>query len=455
MLSRIHLPSTGIAIATAFFISVLGVGSLAPIALGPSLGSVAALGLVFLAYRHLATFCVAWLVLAGMSLEMTLHDLIDPSTYTATIATVKVTQLGLGVLCALRYGARLDPFSPAWAYLGIFAIGLVHGLHPGLTGIDSLRSLAGSVAPFAFCFCRPPRGWADAMIRATCWLPLISLAGGLILYAAGLRQVMIDSGGLRLAGLGHPAFLAGVCLAAVYASLIRLYRQGHRSDLVLLGMNLVILVLTGARAPLACAVFVTSATFAFIPSIAMPAHRRWLILLCVAALLPLLGLVEHTLSDIRLFNLLATDDTTHLSGRDLLWPAFEAAAEQSYWVGWGLGSGNVIIPPDSEVAQLLQTWAAHNEYLRMEVEGGQIGRALLIAAFSIWAIRRTRLLPLAERRILRLVFVAFAVHALTDNVLISTPTSVLFSFVAAVFAGGGPHEAATWRSHLPRPAAVA
>ncbi len=41
----------------------------------------------------------------------------------------------------------------------------------------------------------------------------------------------------------------------------------------------------------------------------------------------------------------------------------------------GLGAGNFIISPDSEVAKLLQTWAAHNEYLRMEVEGGSSGVA--------------------------------------------------------------------------------
>ncbi len=32
----------------------------------------------------------------------------------------------------------------------------------------------------------------------------------------------------------------------------------------------------------------------------------------------------------------------------------------------------------------MQTWAAHNEYLRMQVEGGQIGRALLIVLFCRW-----------------------------------------------------------------------
>jgi hypothetical protein len=32
----------------------------------------------------------------------------------------------------------------------------------------------------------------------------------------------------------------------------------------------------------------------------------------------------------------------------------------------------------------------------------------------------------------------YAVHAITDNVLISTPACVMFAFVTAVFARGGP-----------------
>jgi O-antigen ligase len=105
-----------------------------------------------------------------------------------------------------------------------------------------------------------------------------------------------------------------------------------------------------------------------------------------------LVLLVHSLTDIRLFNVLAAY-TTDLSGRELLWPLFERAANQSYWLGWGPGAGNFIISPDSEVAKLLQTWAAHNECLRMEVEGGQLGRGLLVVAFVLWVARRTQHLP--------------------------------------------------------------
>ncbi len=454
MLTAVRLPSPGMALLSIFFAAVLAVAGLVPVALWPLLGAAALFGFAFLGWRHLIGFSVAWLLLAGVSLEMTLHDLVGPSAYGATIAVVKAAELGLAGLCMLRYGPRLDAFNPAWAYLAIFVIGLLHGLHPGLSTADSLRSLAGSVAPFAFCFSRPPRDWAAAMIRATRWIPLLSVAGGAALDVAGLRPLFVDSGGARLAGLGHPAFLAGVCLAAVYACLIRLYRGGGRGDLALLGVNFLILTLTGARAPLAYGVAVTAVTLAFIPAPGIPARQRWLLLLGAATLLPALALLDPALSDIRLFNILTTD-TTDLSGRNLLWPSFEHAADQSFWFGWGLGAGNFIIPPDSDVAQLLQTWAAHNEYLRIEVEGGQIGRGLLIVAFTLWTIRHTRRLPRAERQIMRLIFIAFAAHAVTDNVLISTPASVLFSFVAAVFVGEARTVPPARGSDLPKATAVA
>jgi O-antigen ligase len=77
--------------------------------------------------------------------------------------------------------------------------------------------------------------------------------------------------------------------------------------------------------------------------------------------------------------------------------------------------------------------AAHNEYLRIQVEGGQLGLGLLIALFVLWVARHTSRLCRSDKVIMRLVFVAFAVHAYTDNVLIATTGCVFFAFATAVF----------------------
>lgn len=440
------LSAAALALAAAF-----GGGLIAPPLFGLALYVSVAAGVVFLAYRNTTGFCVAWLLVTSASLEMTLHDLVGDEMYQTTIAAVKGVEIALALLCALRFGGRADLLNPVWAYLAMLGAGMTHGLYPGLTAVDSLRSLIGSAAPFAFCFCRLPGSWGDAIVRTTKWCPLLVVLACVPLDLTGVRPLFVESGGARLAGLGHPAFLAGVCLPAIYACLIQLYREGRRGDLWLLAANFLILLLTGARAPLAYAVAVSGLSLVSIRSVTFPPRYRLLLVLAAGAALPVLALLATDLGEIRLFNVVA-NETANLSGRTLLWPAFEAAAAQSPWFGWGIGAGNVVIPPDGRIVQVLHTWAAHNEYLRMQVEGGEVGRALLIMLFAAWVIGHTRHLRVADRRIMRLAFLAFACHAMTDNVLISTPACVLFAFATAAFTRDGEPAA---RLALPGRVAVA
>jgi hypothetical protein len=394
----------------------------------------AALGVGFLAFRHTVGFCVAWLLIAGSTLEMAIGDWWGGGAFQAIIAMVKAAELGLGLICILRFGPRLDEFDPAFAYLFMFAGGLVHGLYPDMTVADSLRSLIGSAAPFVFCFSRVPLDWARGMIRMTMWIPLLTVVGGGGLDVLGLRPLFTDSGGWRLAGLGHPAFLGGFCLSAIYAGLFELLRHGRRGDLALLGVNFVLLAATGARAPMMYAAAVTLVVLLATRSPAFPARTRLLLLLGLCAAMPLVLVVAGSLPQVRLFNLLTSEDAGNLSGREILWPAFERAADASPWLGWGLGAGNVIIAPGSDVAELIGTRAAHNEYLRMGVEGGDIGRALLIGCFVLWGLRGSAALPRDQKLLMALIFVAFACHAYTDNLLISTSACIFFTLLTAVFA---------------------
>ena len=71
----------------------------------------------------------------------------------------------------------------------------------------------------------------------------------------------------------------------------------------------------------------------------------------------------------------------------------------------------------------------------MPVEGGQLGRGLLIVLFVLWVVQHTRRLRRTDKVIMRLVFLGFAAHAYTDNVLIATTACVFFTFATAVFAG--------------------
>jgi O-antigen ligase len=412
---------------------MVAIAWLFPSMLPDLVGALLAASALVLAYRHLTLAWVAWLIATGMSLEMTLNDLIGPEAFQITIAAVKGTEIGLSGLLLLRFGMARDVFNPAWGFAAMATTGVVAGVHPDMSAADMVRSLIGSVTPFLLFFCRKPPGWGQTILRAVACVPVISVVLGSILDLAGIRPLFVDSGGIRLEALGHPAFLAGVCLPSIYAGLLHWLRTASPRSALLMGANLMILFLTGARAPIAYCALVIAISLAFAPEAAVPRAHRLVIITAGFACVPILLFLGEAYGSLRLFSLLAGDSGSDLSGRQLLWPAFEAASAQAPWFGWGLGAGNFILPHEGQVAQMLKTWAAHNEYLRIQVEGGYIGRSLLIFLFVAWVTTHTRRLPPMERMVMRVIFLAHALHAMTDNVLISTPACVFFAFVAAVF----------------------
>ena len=374
----------------------------------------------------------AWLLLAGTSPEMWLGDLMPGYENTIT-AVVKMIGLALAGVCMLRYGARLDMLNPAFAFIGIFVIGFAHGLFPTLTAMDSVRSLIGSAAPFAFSFSRMSRRWCHTMITATIWVSPVIVLFGVLLAGAGLRPLFDNvDGTLRLEGSTHPAFLGGFAMTGVYASLVELYRDGRSKHLGAMVINFLILVATGARAPLAYALLVTAASFFMLKSVHFPARRRIPLVLAGMLVLPLGVALATGSSSIRLLTVLS-GEASDLSGRDLIWPFFQRAWDASPLFGWGVGASKMVLDPDSLLAKLLGTTAAHNEYLRIGVEGGYFGLGLLISMLALWAIRHTRDMRATDRFILRGVFICFAAHSLTDNTLISATASVLFAWVSTVF----------------------
>jgi hypothetical protein len=149
---------TALGIYSAFALAAIA-AVLTPTLFWLPLAIVAAVACGVLVFRNLTTACVVWLLLAASTLELTLADLIGPGAYQTTIAAVKATELVLALLCAARFGPYPDLFNPSLAFLAMFIAGLAHGLHPDLTRAASLRSLIGSVAPFAFAFSRLSPRW--------------------------------------------------------------------------------------------------------------------------------------------------------------------------------------------------------------------------------------------------------------------------------------------------------
>ena len=400
-----------------------------------ALGLLACVGVVVL--RLPVAACAFWVLLAGTTPEVW-FPAIHAGTENIATAVVKVMGLGLVAICILRYGLTIDLFNPGFAYLLIFMIGLGHGLYPTLTIGDSLRTLIGSAAPFAFSFSRLSRRWCAAVIEATIWVPTAILGFGAVMAVVGLKPFLFpdEGGSVRLAGTTLPAFLGGFAMAAFYACLIELYRTGRNRYLYLLVLNFVILFGSGARSPLGCAVVVGGIAFFAMKSEGFTLRKRVLPLIMGLMMLPILLFVAATSNSIRLLTVLSGDNAEGLSGRDVIWPFFEATFAASPTFGWGIGTGKLVVDPDSLTAKLLGTTAAHNEYLRMGCEGGYVGIGLLMIFMALWTWRWSRTTVRTDRIIVRLIMVGFALQSITDNTLIAPTASVLFTWMSAVFARG-------------------
>jgi O-antigen ligase len=419
--------------------ALAGIALAMPVALLAVLAAAVVVTAIYLVITFPVAATVLWLVVCGSMPDMWLGDFLGPEWVAPLTAAIKLPGLLLALCLGLRWGFRADPFNPAWVFGAMFLGGFAHGLYPDLPVAESLRSLLGSVAPFAFSFVALPRHWCRAVLRVTPYVPLIAVGFGIALAAAGLRPLFIGAIGARLAGSGHPAFLAGFAMAGVWAALLALVQDRRRRDVLLLLLNLVILVLTGARAPMAIALAATLAALFLVPTGGDRRwlRLRWLFLSDTLAAAAALFAAAHYGGDARILELLRGDEGG-FSGRELIWPLFRAARDASPLVGWGVGAGKVLVPMDDPLAHLLGTNAAHNEYLRVAVEGGWIGLAALIAAFALWTRWHLRAAPRPARIVLWLAMLAIAVHAYTDNVLIATTTTGVFTFLSAAFGAAAP-----------------
>ena len=415
---------------------LLGLGLALVMLTHPALVVVLELGLgllllACLAYAKPVWAMAGWLVLVESSPEMWLSDLIGH--HEVIIALLKAAGLAIIGLAALRDGARFDRANPSFAFGAMFIGGLVHGFWPGLTLLASIRSLIGSAAPFAAGFLRLTTPMRRAIITITIIGPVLTVGFGAMLDALGVRAMLgYQQGALRLAAASSPAFLGGFAMIGIYAALLAYLRTGQSRWLGWIGVDFIVLVATGARAPLGLASVVVLATLLAIPSPRLTLQRRLLLLSLLGALGGIMLLALPDFSFIRVIDLWRLGEAGDLSNRTLIWPAFERAIAASPWLGWGVGAGKVVVNLHSALGELLGTNAAHCEYLRIPTEGGLLGAALLLALLVLWLWQGSHRLPADQRRVIRLVFFAFAVQSLTDNTLIATTSLAFFTWARAV-----------------------
>lgn len=383
-----------------------------------------ALLVVALVAPRLAVF--AAMAVVGLSPDGWLADL---GVTADMVVPQKLMMVGLAGLLVARFGLRADLANPILPFGALFAITSARPYGFGLTFGETARSFIGTVAPWTLGFARMPLYIAAAFLTMIELLPLIQVAVGALLEAGGIRT-LLDLGG-RLRALKNPPTLAHFSLWAIVVGTSQLLRTGRMRHMVLLGLNGLILLATGARAPTAYAALFCGACLLFMPTPRFGGWRRMLVLLASAVVLVAGLTAMMTMGPIR-----ALDSETGASGRDLIWPLFVDAIRAEPFFGNGIGAARFVLDEEDPLAQLIGTTAAHNEYLRIATDVGLVGLAAFFASMVAWCLALSRPLVRRERFMLRFAFVIYAALSITDNTIISLTSLVFVSFVTAFSARG-------------------
>lgn len=373
---------------------------------------------------------------------------------------LKVMPFTLAAMLMLRYGFAPAVNWPFLAFTAIAAMSLVV-LPMGRVGDypDMVRSFVGSTAPFVLAFAAAPRRLWSLLCKGVIMVPLVSAVVG-VLYSLVGPHYVLDPLNQRFQGMHNAPFLAGFCVTAVFASTLE-YLRGFRPVWLALGAaNLLVLLATQARAPTAAVALFLLLVFIAARGQVFPLRRKADLLM--GGMLPgLMVLVPAFLFAMDRF--IGVDGEFNYSGRDVIWPYFLDAIQNRPLFGYGLGAGKLIVDPEDPLIKLLRSNAAHNEYLRLAVDGGIIGCAAIFLGIIAWVWAGTHRLPRADRIVLRCALVAALMHAAFDNVLIASTGVLQFIWFTATMARGrlearsaAPAAARRgWRSWAGRDAAAA
>lgn len=369
----------------------------------------------------------------GLALDLQLDLLATAgagSVGTLGAAVVKIIPFGIAAMLCLRYG-----FAPAinWPFLAfalIAAISLVV-LPMGRVSTfgEMLRSFIGSTAPFILAFAAAPRHVWSGLCKAIVLVPLVSAGVGMVAWVVGFYPAFDLN--WRFQGLHSPPFLAGFCVTAIFAATLE-YLRGFKAKWLLLGgAALAVLLATQARAPLIAVGVFLLLVFALSDRRVFPLKRK--LDLAMGGLLPglvLLGPLVVYAAD----RFLGGDDYARFSGRDVIWPYFLDAIENRPLFGYGLGAGKLIVDPEDPQIRLIRSNAAHNEYLRLSVDAGIIGCALIFLSIVAWVWAGTRRVRPTDKLVLRCALLAALIHSGFDNTLIASTAVIQFSWFAAALA---------------------
>jgi O-antigen ligase len=393
--------------------------------------------LMALLFYHMPVVAAALLVGSlGLALDIQLDMLAAAGAGeagTLGAAVVKLIPFALAGVLLLRYGPTQAIPWPFLAFTAVAAISIVV-LPMGrvsTTG-EMVRSYIGSVAPFVLALAHAPRGLWSWICKAVILIPLLSVAAALMTQVVGFYPAF--DANWRLQGLHSPPFLAGFCVTAVFAATLEYLRSFQTRWLVLGAAAMAVLLGTQARAPLIAVVLFLLVVLILSDRRTFPLKRK--VDLLMGGMLPamlLFGPLLLVAAD-RFFGGDSLGNEFNFSGRDIIWPYFLDAIENRPLFGYGLGAGKLIVDPLDPKIRLIGSNAAHNEYLRLSVDAGILGCALIIGSLMVWVWTGTRRVASQDRLVLRAAIAAALLHTGFDNTLIASTAVAQFVWFTAALA---------------------
>ena len=388
------------------------------------------LGLAALAFYQFPRALAAVLVLTcalGLDIQA---DAMTSAGGGALGALVKLVPFALAGALLLRYGPSPEINWPFITFIAIAGLSIaILPIGRIATNADMVRSFIGSTAPFALGFALAPRRVWTVLIRGAALVPIISALVSILTGAAGIWP-SFDIGG-RFQGMHTPPFLGGFCVTAIFAATLEYLRGFKLQWLIIGGLDLAVLLLTQARAPLIAVGVFLGLVLLLSGRDVFPLKRK--VDLAMGGMVPgVLALGPAMYFALDRF----TGMADNASGRDIIWPYFIEAIEARPLFGFGLGAGKLIVNPEDPTIRLLGSNAAHNEYLRLSVDAGIIGCAAIFLSIILWVWTGSRKVPAADRLVLRAALAAALLHSGFDNTLIASTSLMQFSFFAAALARG-------------------
>jgi len=287
------------------------------------------------------------------------------------------------------------------------------------------RGLISLVTPFLLLCAEPTEKDSRRLILLLALSPLAAMILGVMYQAAGVRAIWYTDflTATRLQGSLSPAGLGSICYIGAIAATLQAAIDRRRLYLWLglAAINGVILVLSAARMPLALTVLVCAVIY-----LTMVNPNVSGILMGVLAGIPAAAVVLLVFGQ----SLLARFESESLSGRELLWQHLEVALAYNPIFGVGIGHQILLIP--ERLKTLTTTMAAHNEYLRVAVETGYVGAAIIFMTIALMCLNICRQSRVGHRMAFLAICVSFFIFCRTDNAISSSITP--FALVLASFA---------------------